>query len=78
MGGYYKLAEAIVIQACNDYVKAYRKKDIYELENLKRFFNGSWFSMMYDIEGKYMIELLERKARNGREKTKRIYQKGIK
>ena len=61
---YENLANAIIIQACKDYRKAYKRylrrfrstdKPDDELVDLERFFRSSWCRMLTDIDGEVII-----------------------
>lgn len=58
-----KLANAIIIQACRDYLE---KK--MSAAQLKRFCYGEWFQFLTDIDGDYLFERLVRV--NDRERAK--------
>lgn len=40
---YSELANAIVLQACKDYKDALKRRDVYECNNLERFFKSEYF-----------------------------------
>ncbi len=70
MTGYERLASAIILQAANDYraalaalsenpqsILANRAKS-----DCERFFLGKWFSELTDIDGKWLMQKLQREA----------------
>lgn len=48
-----KLANAIVIQACKDYLRGKIK-----FGEFKNFCLGEWIQMLSDVDGKYLLERL--------------------
>ena len=48
-----KLANAIIIQACKDYVHGK-----IEFGQFKKFCLGEWIRMLSDVDGKYLLERL--------------------
>ena len=64
---YEELGNAIVIQACNDYKKAYkqslRRSGIVgeadeELAELEEFFRSDWYKQLTEVDGEYLMERL--------------------
>ena len=64
---YEEIANAIVIQACNDYKKAYKqslhKSGIVgeadeELAKLEEFFRSDWYKQLTEVDGEYLMERL--------------------
>ena len=62
---YEELANAIVIQSCNDYKKAYkqslRRSGIIgevdeELAELEAFFRSDWYKQLTEVDGEYLME----------------------
>ena len=62
---YEEIANAIVIQACNDYKKAYKqslhKSGIVgeadeELAKLEEFFRSDWYKQLTEVDGEYLME----------------------
>ncbi|MBE6707515.1 MAG: hypothetical protein E7577_07755 [Ruminococcaceae bacterium] len=62
---YEELANAIVIQACHDYKKAYkqslRRSGIVgeadeELAELEAFFRSDWYKQLTEVDGEYIME----------------------
>ena len=68
MDGNQALANAIVIQAANDYNCAIRtlKKHLKsrapwtEITNLEKFFHSVWYSTLTDVDGEYMSKRLRK------------------
>ena len=66
---YNNLAKAIVHYAMKDYRKAYKnflKKDTPQtreaLVPLRRFFTSDWYRVLFDYDGKFMMEAIEKNA----------------
>ena len=70
--GYYdpyeEIANAIVIQACNDYKKAYKRslrkkgedgKPDTILVELEEFFRSNWYKTLTEVDGEYLMERLK-------------------
>lgn len=71
MTPYENLANAIVIQACKDYRKAYKRylrkarsahNDTSELKELERFFHSNWYKTLTSIDGDYLMERLRQEV----------------
>ena len=68
---YERLANAIVIQAADDYrialkkIKAYpkNKEAISEALELERFFRSGWYSQLTSVDGEYLIRRLKEEIR---------------
>ena len=68
---YEQLANAIVIQAADDYrialkkIKAHPKdrKAIDEALEIVRFFRSSWYSQLTGVDGEYLIKRLQDEVR---------------
>ena len=68
---YERLANAIVIQAADDYrivlkkIKAHPKdrKAIDEALEIERFFRSSWYSQLTGVDGEYLIKRLQDEVR---------------
>jgi phosphate-selective porin len=71
--GYKALAEAIVIQACIDYLDTRKKLDEValvdretkkrlegQLDELTRFFKSKWYRELSETDPKYMLEQLDK------------------
>ena len=59
MNGYEELANAIVLQAVNDYRLARKKKESAKQVALVQFFRSKWFAVLTNIDGR----LLEQKRK---------------
>lgn len=64
---YEEVANAIVIQACNDYKNAYRRslhkvgiagEADEELAELEEFFCSDWYKKLTEVDGEYLMERL--------------------
>ena len=64
MTPYENLANAIIIQACKDYRKAYKRylrkarsarNDTSELKSLERFFRSNWYKTLTSVDGEYLM-----------------------
>lgn len=62
---YEELGNAIVIQACHDYKKAYKQslrrsgivgKADEELAELEEFFRSDWYKQLTEVDGEYLME----------------------
>ena len=68
---YEQLANAIVIQAADDYrialkkIKAHPKdrKAIDEAVEIERFFRSGWYSQLTSVDGEYLIKRLQGEVR---------------
>lgn len=71
MTPYENLANAIIIQACKDYRKAYKRylrryrstdkpdEDLVELEN---FFRSDWYNTLTSIDGEYIMARIRKEV----------------
>ena len=68
---YERLANAIVLQAVDDYRRALRavkrnpsnKNAIDEAINIERFFRSGWYGTLTSIDGEYLIRRLQEEIR---------------
>jgi len=68
---YERLANAIVLQAVDDYRRALRavkrnpsnKNAIDEALSIERFFRSGWYSTLTSIDGEYLIRRLQEEIR---------------
>lgn len=76
---YEELANAIVIQACEDYKRAYacylRRGDISTkrdpvLSELEYFFRSAWYKTLTEVDGEYLIERLRNEVEKMMKKPK--------
>ena len=73
---YENLANAIVIQACEDYRNALdgigcdRKSPKTVIKELEKFFNSSYFRMLTKVKGDYLIDRLKEEHREKLRKEK--------
>lgn len=67
---YLKLANAIVLQACSDYLT----RDEDQLQEIVIFFKSQWFSMLTEIGPDWLLAYLKqlRKEKNKRGTARRI------
>lgn len=68
---YEELANAIVLQACNDYKSAYKRQlrrsgivntpdpEVVELET---FFRSAWYATLTSVDGEYLMERLRKEV----------------
>ena len=74
--GYENLANAIVIQACNDYRNALDgtgysyKSPQAVIKELEKFFHSSYFRMLTKVKGEYLIERLRQEHQEKLRKEK--------
>ena len=68
---YENLANAIVIQACKDYRKAYKQylrrlkstdKPSDELVELEQFFRSAWFQTLTNADGEYLMDRIKKEV----------------
>ena len=68
---YEEIANAIVIQACNDYKNAYRRHlrrsgivdtPDSELVALENFFRSDWYQILTSVDGEYLMERLRKEV----------------
>ena len=68
---YERLANAIVLQAVSDYRVALKKlkahpknrEAISEALEIEKFFRSSWYSILTDVDGEYLIRRLQDEIR---------------
>lgn len=71
---YENLANAIIVQACNDYIKCkkamlktnnYQKHEAMsdEILRIERFFRSSWYKELTNVDGEYLIKKLSEMVR---------------
>jgi hypothetical protein len=65
------LAEAVIMLACKDYRKAYRrhlthptKETETELNRERKFFRSDWFNVLTTLDGETILSRLEEEVRN--------------
>ena len=66
--GYYRLANAIILQAVNEYREALRQNDTaakWKKISLRRFFRSDWFKLLTNIDGELLMERLTEEVDNG-------------
>lgn len=71
---YHGLANAIVMQAVEDYYTALKDDDTDVKNECERFFRSEWFSFLTDVDGEIIIREVQR--RNNTKRTE-IYLKGV-
>ena len=67
--GYQLLANAIVLQAVNEYREALRQNDTaakWKKINLRRFFRSDWFKLLTNVDGELLMERLTEEVNNDR------------
>lgn len=71
MNPYENLANAIIIQACKDYRKAYKRylrryrstdKPDAELVELERFFRSDWYKNLTAVDGEYLMDRIKKEV----------------
>lgn len=71
MNPYENLANAIIIQACKDYRKAYKRylrryrstdKPDAELVELERFFRSDWYKTLTAVDGEYLMDRMKKEV----------------
>lgn len=64
------LANAIILQAADDYRIAYRQANVLsngkssqkDCRELERFFRSKWYRILTDVDGEYLIKVLRKQA----------------
>ena len=68
---YENLANAIIIQACKDYRKAYKRylrrfrstdKPDDELVELENFFRSDWYNTLTSVDGEYIMARIRKEV----------------
>ena len=71
MTPYENLANAIIIQACKDYRKAYKRylrryrstdKPDEELVELENFFRSDWYKTLTAVDGEYLMDRMKKEV----------------
>lgn len=57
--GYQALANAIVVQACEDYRRAIRNFDVSKMYAIRRFFHSRWYEQLTNVNGDYILKRIE-------------------
>ena len=57
---YHNLANAIIVQAANDYRKALRGNDKRVICDCERFFRSHWYLTLTNLDGEVLIEKLRK------------------
>lgn len=68
LDGYYRLANAIILQAVNEYREDLRQNDNaakWRKISLRRFFRSDWFKLLTNIDGERLMERLKEEVNNG-------------
>ena len=75
---YEELANAVVIQACEDYKRAYichlrsngkGKKTQKQLEELETFFRSDWYKTLTEVDGEFLMERLRNEVQKQHNKS---------
>ena len=75
---YEELANAIVIQACDDYKRAYTchlrsngkgKRTARQLADLEYFFRSDWYKTLTEVDGEQLMERLRAQVASEDKKT---------
>ena len=68
---YENLANAIIIQACNDFRRAYKRylrryrssdKPDAELLELESFFRSDWYKTLTSVDGEYLMDRIKKEV----------------
>ena len=70
--GMDNLTNAIVAQAAKDYEDALRCGDEDMVQECERFFRSRWYRMLTRIDGEYLINELQKKAKEPLDETNQI------
>ena len=74
---YEELANAVVIQACEDYKRAYichlrsngkGKRTQKQLEELESFFRSDWYKTLTEVDGELLMERLRNEVQKQHDK----------
>jgi len=57
---YENLANAIILQAVDDYREAFMQNDLWLIEALENFFMGEWYTILTNVPGKLIIERIRK------------------
>lgn len=66
--GYQLLANAIILQAVNEYREALRQNDTaaeWKEISLRRFFRSDWYKLLTNVDGELLMERLKEEVNNG-------------
>ena len=55
-----RLRNAIIVQAVKDYKRAAKSGSARQMMRLERFFRGSWFALLTDLDPEAIIEFIKR------------------
>ena len=61
--GYELLAEAVIVEACKDYVKAIKNGEKKNIRALERFFRSGWFGILTSIDPEDLMTRLKEQVR---------------
>ena len=75
--GYQALANAIVIQAAEDYRKAIRGFKIADMYAIRRFFHSKWYQTLTNVDGDFIINGIEREEIHAEDKRKQLLRKKV-
>lgn len=64
INGYENLANAIIIQAADDYRKALNDSAQGEQRTIERFFRSEWFGVLTGLDPETLIRKLKQEAKN--------------
>lgn len=64
ISGYENLANAIIIQAAEDYRKALNDSAQREQRTIERFFRSEWFGVLTGLDPETLIRKLKQEAKN--------------
>lgn len=77
---YEELANAVIIQACEDYKRAYAcylrnpesaERTKQQLEELEFFFRSDWYKTLTELDGEYLMQRLQEEVRSQQKKVKK-------
>ncbi len=70
--GYSRLCNAIIVQAVKEYMGAKKRNNKNRLAEIKRFFLSEWYSVLTELDGAKMLEMLDEKYAETIAKGKRF------
>ena len=57
--GYEALANAVIVQAVQDYKLALKKNSDIDIKRLERLLRSEWFQVLTDLDGTYLIRKIK-------------------
>lgn len=70
--GYSRLCNAIIVQAVKEYISAKKRDNAVRLAEIKSFFLSEWYTVLTELDGAKMLEMLDEKYAETIAKGKRF------